>query len=117
MRLVKVAYILPNVESGGTERHVLALARRIDRSRFDLSLITTAGGGSLHGEFAALIPVTVFGDPRKGRRFGPGRWSICGRSPARRGSCAGIVRTSCTPTCPRRTSSGRLPHGWRASRG
>ncbi len=45
MRLVKVAYILPNVESGGTERHVLALARRIDRSRFDLSLITTAGGG------------------------------------------------------------------------
>jgi glycosyltransferase involved in cell wall biosynthesis len=72
MRLVKVAYILPNVESGGTERHVLALARRIDRSRFDLSLITTAGGGSLHGEFAALIPVTVFGDPRKGRRFRTG---------------------------------------------
>ncbi len=72
MRPVKVAYILPNVESGGTERHVFALARRIDRSRFDLSLITTAGGGSLHDDFAALLPVTVFGDPRKGRRFRTG---------------------------------------------
>lgn len=72
MRHVKVAYILPNVESGGTERHVLALARRIDRSRFDLSLITTAGGGSLHDEFTALLPMNVFGDPRKGRRFRTG---------------------------------------------
>jgi glycosyltransferase involved in cell wall biosynthesis len=72
MRPVKVAYILPNVESGGTERHVLALARRLDRSRFDLSLITTAGGGALYGDFAALLPVTVFGDPGKGRRFRTG---------------------------------------------
>lgn len=69
---VKIAYVLPNVESGGTERHVLALARRVDRSRFDLSLITTAGGGSLLGDFSALLPVTVFGDPRQGKRFRTG---------------------------------------------
>ena len=51
---------------------MLALARRIDRSRFDLSLITTAGGGSLHGDFSARLPVTVFGDPRRGKRFRTG---------------------------------------------
>jgi glycosyltransferase involved in cell wall biosynthesis len=69
---LKIAYLLPNIESGGTERHVLALARRIDRSRFDLSLITTAGGGSLHDEFSHLLPVTGLGDPRQGRRFRTG---------------------------------------------
>lgn len=68
----KVTYLLPNLESGGTERHVLALARRLDRSRFSPSLVTTAGGGSLHGEFSALLPVTVFGDPSHGRRFRTG---------------------------------------------
>jgi glycosyltransferase involved in cell wall biosynthesis len=67
-----IAYILPNIESGGTERHVLALARRLDRSRFDLSLVTTAGGGSLYPEFSGLLPVTVFGDPQRGRRFRTG---------------------------------------------
>ncbi len=72
MKTVKIAYMLPNVESGGTERHVLALARRLDRSRYDLSLITTAGGGSLYPDFSALLPVTVFGDPGQGRRFRTG---------------------------------------------
>lgn len=65
----RVAFLLPNVESGGTERHVLSLVRLLNRSRFSLSLFTTAGGGSLHGEFSALLPVTVFGDPSHGRRF------------------------------------------------
>ncbi|HEY3488887.1 MAG TPA: glycosyltransferase [Candidatus Deferrimicrobiaceae bacterium] len=65
----KIAYILPNVESGGTERHVLALARSLPQERYALSLFTTAGGGWLHPEFSELMPVTVFGDPRHGRRF------------------------------------------------
>jgi glycosyltransferase involved in cell wall biosynthesis len=68
----KIAFLLPNVESGGTERHVLALARSLPPERYDLSLFTTAGGGRLHPEFAALMPVTVFGDPRQGRRFRTG---------------------------------------------
>ncbi len=68
----KIVYLLPNLESGGTERHVLSLARLLDRSRFSLSLFTTAGGGSLHGEFSALLPVTVFGDPSQGQRFRTG---------------------------------------------
>ncbi|MGE5664258.1 MAG: glycosyltransferase [Deltaproteobacteria bacterium] len=66
---MKIAYLLPNLESGGTERHVLSLARRLDGSRHSLSLFTTAGGGALYGEFSALMPVTVAGDPERGKRF------------------------------------------------
>lgn len=66
---LKIAYLLPNLESGGTERHVLSLARRLDRSRHSLSLFTTAGGGTLYRDFSALMPVTVNGDPERGRRF------------------------------------------------
>ncbi len=68
----RIAFLLPNVESGGTERHVLALARRLPADRYALSLFTTAGGGRLHPDFAALMPVTVFGDPARGRRFRTG---------------------------------------------
>jgi glycosyltransferase involved in cell wall biosynthesis len=66
---LNIVYLLPNVESGGTERHVLQLVRRIDPLRFSLSLVTVAGGGSLHGTFTERIPVTVMGDPAKGRKF------------------------------------------------
>jgi glycosyltransferase involved in cell wall biosynthesis len=69
---IRIAYILPNVESGGTERHVLSLARSIDRSRFSLSLVTTAGGGTLYKEFSDILPVTVMGEPERGRRFRTG---------------------------------------------
>jgi len=66
---LKIAFLLPNIESGGTERHVLALARRMDHSRFDPFLATTSGGGSLFGEFSALLPVSVLGDPQHGGQF------------------------------------------------
>lgn len=72
MNRLKIAYVLPNIESGGTERHVLALARLLDRTRFSLSLYTTAGGGTLYGEFSEILPVTVMGDPERGRRFRTG---------------------------------------------
>jgi glycosyltransferase involved in cell wall biosynthesis len=65
----RIAYVLPNVEAGGTERHVLMLCRRLDRSRFCPSLITTAGGGSLFDAFSRHVPVTVMGDPARGKRF------------------------------------------------
>ena len=66
---LKVAYVLPNIESGGTERHVLMLCTLLDRARFSPSLITTAGGGALFGEFSRHVPVTVIGDPARGKRF------------------------------------------------
>jgi len=72
MAPLKITYLLPNVESGGTEQHVLSLAGRIDRSRFSLSMVTTAGGGSLYDNFSATMPVTVLGEPTSSRRFRKG---------------------------------------------
>jgi len=66
---IKIAYLLPNIESGGTERHILSLARSLDRSRYSLSLVTTAGGGSLYKEFSEIMPVTVMGEPGSHRRI------------------------------------------------
>ncbi len=71
---MKIAYLLPNIETGGTERQVLALARLLDRSRFTPSLVTTAGGGALHAQFSALMPVTVFGDPARANRARASAW-------------------------------------------
>lgn len=68
----RITYLLPNIESGGTERHTLTLARLIDRSRFALSLVTTAGGGSLYDSFQGLLPLTVFGEAGQGKRFRTG---------------------------------------------
>jgi len=68
-RPLTVTFVLPNLESGGTERQVLALARELDRSRFFPSLVTTAGGGSLFKDFSDVMPVTVHGDPARGKRF------------------------------------------------
>ncbi len=61
---MKIVYLLPNIEPGGTERQVVALARRLDRRRFAPSLVTTAGGGALYAEFREFMPVAVLaGDP------------------------------------------------------
>lgn len=71
---LKIAYVLPNIEAGGTEQHVLMLCRLLDRSRFSPSLITTAGGGSLFGAFSKHVPVKVMGDPGRGKRFRSTPW-------------------------------------------
>lgn len=65
----KITFLLPNLESGGTERQVLTLGRRLDRARFSPSLVTTAGGGSLYKDYSDVMPVTVQGDPERGKRF------------------------------------------------
>jgi glycosyltransferase involved in cell wall biosynthesis len=70
----KIVYLLPNLESGGTENHVLAMARLLDRAYFSASLVTTAGGGALYKEFSDTLPVSVLGDPFQGKRFRTGPW-------------------------------------------
>jgi len=64
---LKIAYVLPNIEAGGAEGHLLSLAVLLDRSRFSPFLFTTAGGGSLYESFCSLLPVSVIGDPRQAR--------------------------------------------------
>ncbi|MHB1024885.1 MAG: glycosyltransferase [Desulfobacteria bacterium] len=71
---LKIAYVLPNIEAGGTEQHVLTLCRLLDRSRFSPSLVTTAGGGALFESFSSHVPVTVMGDPARGKRFRSTPW-------------------------------------------
>ncbi|MBP2673945.1 MAG: hypothetical protein H6Q84_785 [Deltaproteobacteria bacterium] len=65
--MLKIAYVLPNIESGGAERHLLSIARLLDRSRFSPFLVTTAGGGHLYESFRSLLPISVIGDPRQAR--------------------------------------------------
>ncbi len=68
-RRLKIAFVLPNLEAGGTERHTLSLARGLVGSGHSPFLFTTAGGGTLFREFSALMPVTVNGDPERAKRF------------------------------------------------
>ena len=61
---VKVAYVLPGLERGGTEKHVLDLTARIDRRRFSPSVISVTEGGSLEKPFRELdVPVRILGFP------------------------------------------------------
>lgn len=55
---VGVAYVLPGLGRGGTEKHVTDLASSIDRRRFSPCVISTAMGGAMEGELASRgIPV------------------------------------------------------------
>lgn len=71
-RPLSIGYVLPNIDPGGAEGHVLSLARRLDGSRFSPFLVTTAGGGALHDSFLEVMPVSVIGgDPRRARSVPP----------------------------------------------
>jgi glycosyltransferase involved in cell wall biosynthesis len=55
---VNVAYVLPGLGSGGTEKHVLDLATGLDRRAFSPFVISTGGDGPLSRDFAdRRIPV------------------------------------------------------------
>jgi glycosyltransferase involved in cell wall biosynthesis len=55
---VGVAYVLPGLGRGGTEKHVMDLACSIDRRRFSPCIISTAMGGPMEEELASRsIPV------------------------------------------------------------
>ena len=57
---VAVAYVLPNLARGGTEKHVRDLVERIDRGRFAPRIISVAGGGPMEEDFSRLdVPVHV----------------------------------------------------------
>lgn len=49
-----MAYVLPGLGRGGTEKHLRDILARIDRRRFSPRLISTAGGGAMREEFASL---------------------------------------------------------------
>ena len=69
---VSVAYVLPGLGRGGTEKHVMDLASSIDRRRFLPCVISTAMGGPMEGELASRgIPVHLL--DYRGLSLQPGR--------------------------------------------
>lgn len=69
---MSVVYVLPNLERGGTEKHVLDLAAGIDRRKFSPRVVSTAGGGPMEEEFSRLgVPVHVL--EYRGISLKPGR--------------------------------------------
>lgn len=68
---VTVAYLLPRLEMGGTEKHVRDLVGRLDRARFRPVVIATSDGGILEAEFARMgVPVRILGYRGFTRRTG-----------------------------------------------
>ncbi len=67
-----VAYVLPRLEMGGTEKHVRDLVGRLDRARFRPVVVATSEGGILETDFARMgVPVRILGYRGFTRR--PGR--------------------------------------------
>jgi glycosyltransferase involved in cell wall biosynthesis len=66
-----VAYLLPRLEMGGTEKHVRDLVARLDRRKFRPIVIATSDGGVLEADFAQMdVPVFVIGYQGFTRRRG-----------------------------------------------
>lgn len=70
---VGVAYVLPGLGRGGTEKHVLDLASRIDRRRFAPCVINTAEDETMAGDFSRRgIPVHCL--PYRGLSLRPAKF-------------------------------------------
>lgn len=66
-----IAYVVPRLEMGGTEKHVRDLIARLDKSRFRPLVIATSEGGVLESDFARMgVPVHVLGYKGLTRRRG-----------------------------------------------
>jgi len=62
---VRVAYLIGSASIGGTERHLLALLRSLDRDRFEPLVICINPGGALRGALTTLgVPVLDLGMER-----------------------------------------------------
>lgn len=58
----RIAYVINNLDYGGTERHLLELLTHLDRSRFEPAVFCRDQGGPLVAPIEALeVPVQVFG--------------------------------------------------------
>lgn len=70
---IGVAYVLPGLGRGGTEKHVLELASRIGGSRFAPCVISTAEDATLSEEFVAR-GIPVYRLPYRGLSLHPSRF-------------------------------------------
>lgn len=68
MTTIKVVQVLAGLDLGGTESHVVALARRLDRSRFDVHIACLRPGGVLRPDVERLFQTATY---PIARLFGP----------------------------------------------
>ena len=69
VRLVRVMYVVPDLATGGAERHVTTLLPRLDPARFSCSAVCIGGEGPLFGDLAtAGIPAVAL---RRTKRQAP----------------------------------------------
>ncbi len=61
-RRVKICYVIGTLDIGGTEKHLVEVVRRLDRTRYDVQVCALSTGGPLQEEIEAMgVPVTVIG--------------------------------------------------------
>ncbi|MDO8598943.1 MAG: glycosyltransferase [bacterium] len=64
--MIRLVHILTSFDIGGAEQLVLDICRRLDRKRFDVSVVAVVRGGPLRPEFhEAGIPTEVIGKTSK----------------------------------------------------
>ncbi len=61
--LVRVVEVLATGTNGGAQEHLFSLLTRIDRSRYDASVVALSGGSAVRKLQGAGIPVLVIDDP------------------------------------------------------
>ncbi len=66
-RRLRVVYVVPDLGIGGAERHAVELMSRLDRSRFDPSVVCIGGRGELFSALApAGVPAIALGRTKRG---------------------------------------------------
>jgi len=63
MQRVRVVEVLATGTNGGAQEHLYSLLTRIDRSRYDVSVVSLSGGSAVRKLERAGIPTTVIDDP------------------------------------------------------
>ena len=60
---IRVVEVLATGTNGGAQQHLQSLVTRIDKSRYDVSVVALSGGGAVRRLQRADIPVIVIDDP------------------------------------------------------
>jgi glycosyltransferase involved in cell wall biosynthesis len=60
---VRVVEVLATGTNGGAQEHLYSLVTRVDRSRYDLSVVALSGGSAVRKLQRAGIPVLIIDDP------------------------------------------------------
>ena len=65
--MLRVAFLIRSLHAGGAERQLVQLVAGLDKSRFDVTVITFYGGGAFAAELAGTPGVTVVTMAKEGR--------------------------------------------------